>query len=137
MVHLIAAEFLTDERERKYYADHYSCCPPPLFIILITFVEVSVSEYFIIIIVITIIIIIIIMTCMTAIIVPALNLLLIERPPERYFTKAGARSYRQDSQGEALASRFAVIRRSGCHSEVLKSHNLRIPDFSKNPKFAE
>lgn len=41
MVHLIAAEFLTDERDRKYYADHYTCCPPPLFIILITFIEVS------------------------------------------------------------------------------------------------
>ena len=41
MVHLIAAEFLTDERDRKYYADHYTCFPPPVFIILITFIEVS------------------------------------------------------------------------------------------------
>lgn len=41
MVKVIADEFLTDERERKYYADRYSCCPPPLFIIFITLVEVS------------------------------------------------------------------------------------------------
>lgn len=45
MVHLIAAEFLTDERDRKYYADHYTCCPPPLFIILITFIEVSLQFF--------------------------------------------------------------------------------------------
>lgn len=43
MVKVIADEFLTDERERKYYADRYSCCPPPLFIILITLVEVGVA----------------------------------------------------------------------------------------------
>lgn len=42
MVRIIAEEFLTDERDRKYYADHYTCCPPPLFIIIITLVEVSV-----------------------------------------------------------------------------------------------
>jgi rhomboid-related protein 1/2/3 len=41
MVKVIADEFLTDDRERKYYADRYSCCPPPLFIIFITLVEVS------------------------------------------------------------------------------------------------
>ena len=41
MVKVIGDEFLTDERDRKYYADHYSCCPPPLFIIFITLVEVS------------------------------------------------------------------------------------------------
>lgn len=46
MVHLIAAEFLTDERDRKYYADHYTCCPPPLFIILITFIELGVFTYY-------------------------------------------------------------------------------------------
>ncbi|KAK4026108.1 hypothetical protein OUZ56_015130 [Daphnia magna] len=39
MVKVIADEFLTDDRERKYYADRYSCCPPPLFIIFITLVE--------------------------------------------------------------------------------------------------
>ena len=38
---MIGDEFLTEERDRKYYADHYTCCPPPLFIILITLVEVS------------------------------------------------------------------------------------------------
>ena len=41
MVKVIADEFLTDDRDRKYYADNYSCCPPPLFIIFITLVEVS------------------------------------------------------------------------------------------------
>jgi hypothetical protein len=40
MVHIIAEEFLTDERDRKYYADNYTCCPPPLFILFITLVEV-------------------------------------------------------------------------------------------------
>ena len=44
MVKVIADEFLTDERERKYYADRYSCCPPPLFIIFITLVEVSLPD---------------------------------------------------------------------------------------------
>ncbi|KAK0082893.1 hypothetical protein PV325_009678 [Microctonus aethiopoides] len=39
MVRMIGDEFLTEERDRKYYADHYTCCPPPLFIILITLVE--------------------------------------------------------------------------------------------------
>lgn len=41
---MIGDEFLTEERDRKYYADHYTCCPPPLFIILITLVEVSENE---------------------------------------------------------------------------------------------
>ncbi|KAK6624241.1 hypothetical protein RUM44_011100 [Polyplax serrata] len=39
MVRLIANEFLTEERDRKYYADHYTCCPPPLFILLVTLIE--------------------------------------------------------------------------------------------------
>ncbi|GFG30474.1 hypothetical protein Cfor_12783, partial [Coptotermes formosanus] len=39
MVRIIADEFLTEERDRKYYADHYTCCPPPLFILLITLIE--------------------------------------------------------------------------------------------------
>lgn len=39
MVHMIALEFLTDDRDRKYYADNYSCRPPPLFIISITLFE--------------------------------------------------------------------------------------------------
>lgn len=42
MVHVIAMEVLPEERDRKYYADNYSCCPPPLFVILVTLVEVSV-----------------------------------------------------------------------------------------------
>lgn len=41
---MIGDEFLTEERDRKYYADHYRCCPPPLFIILITLVEVSIVQ---------------------------------------------------------------------------------------------
>lgn len=41
MVRIVAEEFLTDERDRKYYADQYTCCPPPFFIIIITLVEVS------------------------------------------------------------------------------------------------
>lgn len=46
MVRMIGDEFLTEERDRKYYADHYTCCPPPLFIILITLVEVSKQRLF-------------------------------------------------------------------------------------------
>ena len=45
MVRIIADEFLTEERDRKYYADHYTCCPPPLFILLITLIEVSTSHW--------------------------------------------------------------------------------------------
>ncbi|XP_037933262.1 rhomboid-related protein 3-like [Teleopsis dalmanni] len=41
MVHVIAMEVLPEERDRKYYADRYSCCPPPFFIVLMTFIEVS------------------------------------------------------------------------------------------------
>lgn len=40
MIRTIANHFLSDERDRKFYADQYSCCPPPFFIILITLVEV-------------------------------------------------------------------------------------------------
>lgn len=42
MVRLIADEFLTEERDRKYYADHYRCWPPPLFVIAVTLVQVSI-----------------------------------------------------------------------------------------------
>lgn len=42
MVHVIAMEVLPEERDRKYYADSYSCCPPPLFILLITIIEVKI-----------------------------------------------------------------------------------------------
>lgn len=41
MVRLIADEFLTEERDRKYYADHYKCWPPPLFVIAVTLIQVS------------------------------------------------------------------------------------------------
>lgn len=47
MVTVIAMEVLPEERDRKYYADNYSCCPPPLFIIFITLVEVSCLPLFI------------------------------------------------------------------------------------------
>jgi rhomboid-related protein 1/2/3 len=43
MVRIIADEFLTEERDRKYYADHYTCCPPPLFVLLITLIEVTMA----------------------------------------------------------------------------------------------
>lgn len=46
MVKMIGDEFLTKERDRKYYADHYSCCPPPLFIIFITLVELGFFTYY-------------------------------------------------------------------------------------------
>jgi rhomboid-related protein 1/2/3 len=46
MVNIVADEFLTDERDRKYYADHYTCCPPPLFIIIITLVELGFFTYY-------------------------------------------------------------------------------------------
>ncbi|KAG5889306.1 hypothetical protein JTB14_031952 [Gonioctena quinquepunctata] len=46
MVTIVAGEFLTDDRDRKYYADHYTCCPPPLFIIFITLVELGFFLYY-------------------------------------------------------------------------------------------
>ncbi|ODN04614.1 Protein rhomboid, partial [Orchesella cincta] len=46
MARLIADEFLTDERDRKYYADHYRCIPPPLFIISITLIELGFFTYY-------------------------------------------------------------------------------------------
>uniref|UniRef100_A0A023F9H9 rhomboid protease n=2 Tax=Triatominae TaxID=70999 RepID=A0A023F9H9_TRIIF len=46
MVQIIADEFLTEERDRKYYADHYTCCPPPLFILFITLVELGFFTYY-------------------------------------------------------------------------------------------
>ncbi|XP_071545619.1 rhomboid-related protein 3-like [Panulirus ornatus] len=46
MVRLIADEFLTEERDRKYYADHYRCWPPPLFIIAVTLVQLGVFAYY-------------------------------------------------------------------------------------------
>ncbi|XP_018570443.1 protein rhomboid-like [Anoplophora glabripennis] len=46
MVAIVADEFLTDDRDRKYYADHYTCCPPPLFVIIITLVELGFFTYY-------------------------------------------------------------------------------------------
>lgn len=46
MVHAVAVEVLPEERDRKYYADRYTCCPPPLFIILITILEVRAGRRF-------------------------------------------------------------------------------------------
>ncbi|XP_014275288.1 protein rhomboid isoform X1 [Halyomorpha halys] len=46
MVQIIADEFLTHERDRKYYADHYTCCPPPLFILFITLLELGFFTYY-------------------------------------------------------------------------------------------
>ncbi|CAG7661867.1 unnamed protein product [Allacma fusca] len=46
MARLIADEFLTDERDRKYYADHYRCLPPPLFIISVTLIELGFFTYY-------------------------------------------------------------------------------------------
>lgn len=46
MVQIIADEFLTHDRDRKYYADHYTCCPPPLFILFITLLELGFFTYY-------------------------------------------------------------------------------------------
>ncbi|XP_076310078.1 rhomboid serine protease stem cell tumor isoform X2 [Tachypleus tridentatus] len=46
MVKAIGHEFLSDERDRKYYADNYTCCPPPLFIIIITLIELGFFSYY-------------------------------------------------------------------------------------------
>ncbi|XP_016933745.1 rhomboid-related protein 2 isoform X1 [Drosophila suzukii] len=45
MVHAVAMEILPEERDRKYYADRYTCCPPPFFIILVTVVELGFFVY--------------------------------------------------------------------------------------------
>ncbi|CAB0018423.1 unnamed protein product [Nesidiocoris tenuis] len=46
MVHIIAGEFLSDERDRKYYADRYSCCPPPFFVPVISLIELGFFIYY-------------------------------------------------------------------------------------------
>jgi len=46
MVKLVAEEYLTEDRDRKYYADHYRCCPPPLFIISVTLLELGFFIYY-------------------------------------------------------------------------------------------
>lgn len=40
MVRAIARSYLTDDVERQYYADRYTCCPPPIFLPVITLIEV-------------------------------------------------------------------------------------------------
>ncbi|EDV96426.1 protein rhomboid isoform X1 [Drosophila grimshawi] len=45
MVHAVAVEVLPEERDRKYYADRYTCCPPPFFIILVTIIELAFFVY--------------------------------------------------------------------------------------------
>ena len=42
----IARHFLPDERDRKYYADMYTCLPPPFFILTITLVELIFFSYY-------------------------------------------------------------------------------------------
>lgn len=46
MVRIIADEFLSEERDRKLYADQYTCCPPPLFILCITLIELGFFTYY-------------------------------------------------------------------------------------------
>ncbi|XP_044760040.1 protein rhomboid isoform X1 [Coccinella septempunctata] len=46
MVTIIADQFLTDDRDRKYYADRYTCKPPPVFIVFITLVELGFFVYY-------------------------------------------------------------------------------------------
>ncbi|XP_064478990.1 protein rhomboid-like isoform X2 [Ornithodoros turicata] len=46
MVKAIATEFLPDVRDRKYYADHYTCKPPPFFIFVVTLVELGFFTYY-------------------------------------------------------------------------------------------
>ncbi|KAL3877380.1 hypothetical protein ACJMK2_035098 [Sinanodonta woodiana] len=45
MVRKIARKYLTDDIDRQYYEDQYTCCPPPLFVPIITFVEVGFFIY--------------------------------------------------------------------------------------------
>jgi rhomboid-related protein 1/2/3 len=44
MVRRVAKDFLTDEADRRYYAESYHCCPPPLFVPLVTLLEVGERE---------------------------------------------------------------------------------------------
>ncbi|XP_068148582.1 protein rhomboid isoform X2 [Drosophila tropicalis] len=45
MVHAVALEVLPEERDRKYYADRYTCCPPPFFIVMVTMIELGFFLY--------------------------------------------------------------------------------------------
>ncbi|KAJ6219412.1 hypothetical protein RDWZM_005224 [Blomia tropicalis] len=44
----VAKHFLNDERDRKYYADMYSCMPPPFFILTITLIELIFFSYYVV-----------------------------------------------------------------------------------------
>ncbi|XP_041364745.1 rhomboid-related protein 3-like [Gigantopelta aegis] len=46
MVHAVAREYLTDDLDRQYYADRYTCCPPPLLIPGITLLEIGCFIYY-------------------------------------------------------------------------------------------
>ncbi|XP_022656448.1 uncharacterized protein LOC111272254 isoform X2 [Varroa jacobsoni] len=46
MVNLIGGEFLPEDRDRKYYADSYTCCPPPLFILFVTICQIALFTYY-------------------------------------------------------------------------------------------
>lgn len=45
MVRKVAKEFLTDELDRQYYSDRYSCWPPPLFLPVVTLMEIGCFIY--------------------------------------------------------------------------------------------
>lgn len=44
MVNVIGGEFLPDDRDRKYYADSYTCWPPPLFVLFVTICQVRIRR---------------------------------------------------------------------------------------------
>lgn len=46
MVRAIADEFLVEAKERKYYADHYTCWPPPVFVPFVTLLQIAVFMYY-------------------------------------------------------------------------------------------
>ncbi|PVD38451.1 hypothetical protein C0Q70_01066 [Pomacea canaliculata] len=46
MVRRLARDFLTDEGDRRFYADRYTCCPPPIFVPIITLLEVGCFVYY-------------------------------------------------------------------------------------------
>lgn len=46
IVKLVARDYLTDELDRQYYIDTYTCRPPPLFMFIITFIEAGCFLYY-------------------------------------------------------------------------------------------
>lgn len=46
MVYALTHTYLSDERNREYYADRYTCFPPPLFVIVVTLIELGVFTYY-------------------------------------------------------------------------------------------